>query len=255
MGCYSVHCAVTGLPIYSEAVVRIDISEGRFKSSGEQPWQPTSFPMYGECDTYGGLEGQESESDFLLIHKEAWDNIDVLLMPKEYSGDYKVDLFSLIDLIHDNFKEAKRYQGLFDSNSPDHKLSDDDIFWRALEKTPNHSMSSVNGNYFLIKKLLFSAEQCIKCSDPENPAALLYERSSLAELIVQKIKNRTYTEDDDKELQKISLLWINYSRMTGKYFMPVMRSPYCEQYADKNTMNQRKKFFAFCKKLASSIKT
>jgi len=250
MGCYSVHCAVTGLPIYSEDVVRINISEGRFKSSGEQPWQPTSFPIYGECDTYGGLEGQESESDFILIHREAWNNIDVLLMPKEYSGNYKISLFSLIDSIHATFTEKKRYL-----DSRGYKMSDDDVFWRILKQTPNHTMLSDSGNHFLVNKLFFSSEQCVKCSDPNHPYASLYERGSLAELVVQKIKNRIYTEEDDKELQKINLLWIEYSRMTGKYFTPVMRSPYCEQCADKNSMSQRKKFFAFCKKLASSIKT
>ncbi len=128
MGCYSVHCSITGLPIYGEKAVQLNVSKGEFSDSGKQTWYPTGFPIYGEADTYGGLVDVDNRGDYLLFHEDAWKSITDIFVPEKYKDSYTINLHQIIDSVYENFgheNQCRQTDG----------LSERDIFYRALFNT------------------------------------------------------------------------------------------------------------------------
>lgn len=226
MGSFSICCAVSGLPIsYSQEIVMVPVEK---KKSGysDHPWIPSDFPIFGEYDTYGSIDGYDAKSPHVVFCKEVWDNAKLYWHPE---NRYKENWLNWKYIL----KMARKVFGIFES------WALNDLIYKELWGG-SHGFD----NGLILRNL--------DCGEPFNPGAPLYlERTIFIEKICQKIADETFSENDLTILNKMLCLWSSPT-LTGHHLYPVLQndSVHTEQFPD---LNRRIKIATFHKKLIADL--
>ncbi len=116
MGSYCVTCAISGLPIHAGDIVigwALNASPFGVTSGHGTAFNPTSLPVIGEYDTYGGIEpgdvegGGTLEGDGMsaICHKSMWDAQIKAFDHKEFGGSPCLSLYDAFCTMHRNYEE------------------------------------------------------------------------------------------------------------------------------------------------------
>jgi hypothetical protein len=244
MGDYSTICAVSGLPITgSQQVVGFEVEPYRYEATRHR-YVPKSWPVHGEYDMGGGIEGLELTPNVALIHKEVWDNA-----PMFWHWENAKRGPNFLDVPH-VLKEAQERFNL------DQKL---------IELHPDYAQTSRDGYVYTMEDHVFDAlrDQLNKTDEALTlrdmltsknnnvtnvPKSLCFlERSTFGQLIVQKMI-QGWTEQDMDTLYHLVCLYSG-EMITGRQISP-SNQPYVEQYPN---YKQRIKVLTFLKKLAVNL--
>lgn len=242
MGCYSIQCAVSGIPIYAEDCVMITVEKSRYSASGRSSYVPTNLPVFGKADSYGRLEGHYIKEDYVMIKREIWDAADLFKSPE--NTYHPNGIFIKIDEIKKEVAQQKEW-------FPNRKFTDNDLISKILLSSFSYEDGCDN---HILNELFFNGEQLNLCGDPDSEYNCVFNRSRLKDLIVNKIANDALTQEDLDSLTKICRLWNGVPFLLGKELIPVAKGFFCEQHTDKKYLKTRTDIFKHFNKVMKEMK-
>jgi len=201
MGCYSLICAVSGLPIKEgDNVVGFDLEPHTYQGDGRYYDVPKSWPVFGKYNDYGGIKGKKLSKHCALIHRDIWDNAE------QYKNKQYVAFENNLPLAEILSQENR--PNIF--RTEEWSLTDRICFaltrMRGKATIIYHIMELFNGQYI--------------------NSDILVQRNRFGEIVCQKIADGMTKEDLDV-LYKLCCLY-SAQGLTGKYIMDSMQ-PNIEQ--------------------------
>lgn len=141
MGSYCVTCALSGVPIhYDDDVIGWNVSKSPYgMTSGDVPFIPTSIPVIGKYDTYGGIEGKlEGDGMVAICHLKLWKTQINKFRHEDFGGNPCTSLVDQFEGIRKEYQSSvANYQKLLEA-SPDHE------FWTRHAKPFNAAWSELH---------------------------------------------------------------------------------------------------------------
>ncbi|MEN6379728.1 MAG: hypothetical protein ABFD15_09140 [Methanofastidiosum sp.] len=235
MGDYSAICAVTGLPITSrQTVIGFELEPYRYDPTRSR-YVPKSWPVEGEYNCGGGIEGHDLSPNVALVHKEVWDNTEMFWhYLNRKCGKNFLDVKSIMAAA------TKRFE-------MDH----------SLPKDLRDRFTLADQVFYVLRDILGATDEGLVLREmfdaKENNVTLLPDdlcfihRSAFGQLLVEKMI-KGWTEEDQATLYKLICLYSGQA-ITGKQLVP-SNQPYIEQYPD---YKQRIKVLTFTSKLAKKF--
>jgi hypothetical protein len=181
MGSYCVTCAISGLPIHpGDPVVGWSVIESPFGSwSGSIAFVPTSIPVIGTYNDYGGIEAGlvddsgefhhdalEGDGMVAICHLELWKKQIKQFKLEDFSGkNAAVSLVDQFAAIRKEYTEQlTRYKALIESNP-----GNDTAYWNERSKPFNcahealhRSSPGVSYMWYITDKFLLGVEGKVK---------------------------------------------------------------------------------------------
>lgn len=241
MGCFSIPCAISGIPIYCEPSVLIEIDRNRYGDhSMGYPWLPISFPFFGNCDTYGRVDGYDNSSGkkYIVILREVWNNAELFWHPWNKNNGLHLNPEEILDYAKAKMESHK----LLDAKLPE-----------ATEKFMRGDLADYVALGIRINRIgdyNYILDQLNDTEPTHGIGNLLCERGPLLETICQKIINGTLDKEAISHLEKIICLWSG-STLTGKFITPY--KPHSEQNADDAALKARKKINSLYNKIMTDM--
>jgi len=236
MGDYSAICATTGLPITNhQLVVGFEVEPYRFDSY-KNHYVPLSWPVEGEYDMGGGIEGFDLSPNIALIHKEIWENAEIYWhRMNRKNGPHFLDTVRIL-------KDAKRRmeaeaEDLLSKGEKPWTLADY-VYYEIYNRQSDTDES-------LTLRNMMDGKNSNVTDLPENLSFI--HRTAFGQIIAEKIING-WTELDSLTLYRLVCLYSG-QMMTGKHIAP-SNQPHVEQYPD---YKQRIKVRRFASGLATRL--
>ncbi|MFA5311708.1 MAG: hypothetical protein WC375_00150 [Methanomassiliicoccales archaeon] len=236
MGDYSLICAVSGLPITgSHQVVGFETEPYRFKD-GKNKFIPASWPVFGEYDMSGGIEGKTLSCRAALIHIDIWNNAEMYWHTENRKSGCN---FLNVELAKQKALNEKEFY------KEDKKWTDNDYLFYALREQFNKTDEGL-----VFRELIESEED----ATPHPKELCFLFRGQFMEAILRSILSEEWdNERDMKVLHKIVCLYSG-QMLTGKFIGP-SNDPYIEQYPGyKQRIKIMSKHLAIARKLQKEAK-
>lgn len=236
MGDYSVICAVTGLPITrNQEVIGFEVEPYRYNNTPYNRYVPKSWPVEGEYDMVGGIEGFELSPQVALVHKEVWENAEAY-----WHVENKKSGINFFDTKRLREEGEKSFQiDVKTGYAEKRKWSVTDYIFYGFNK----ELQTTDEGLVLLNML--ESKNGNVTNLPENLSFI--HRSAFGQLLVEKII-AGWTEADALTLYRMVCLYSG-QRLTGKQISP-SNQPFIEQYPD---YKQRIKLLRFTSGLASRL--
>lgn len=210
MGSYSVICAVSGTPLeFFNQVIGIELEPYRFPGD-RYAYVPASWPVYGEYDTCGGIEGELLSPNCALFHREVWDSAELYwhVENRKYGRGF-LDFEFILSQAQERDESEKKLRAMgFRPEAYEWTLADQ--VWYVLE-----SQLTKTDEGLTLREMLNSKKHNVT-GVPEDLCFL--ERSTFGELLVQKIL-AGWTAVDAEVLYRLVCLWCGQS-LTGRQIIP-----------------------------------
>lgn len=245
MGDYSAICAVSGLPITdSQLVVGLEVEPYRWESN-KYRFVPKSWPVQGEYDFGGGIEGFNLSPNCALIHKTVWDNAPLFW---HYLNRNKGPNF--LNIPHILKKAKERLNGelkllAVDPTAFSYRYNYIYTIQDHIFDTLKDAWSMGGNDLALTLRDMLDGKKDNVTNMPDQLSFL--HRSAFGQLLVTKIA-QNWTEQDQDTLYRLVCLWGGQS-VTGRHIAPCLE-PFVEQYPE---YKQRIKLLTFFKKLATQL--
>lgn len=221
MGHFSVHCALSGIPIKYGEVVAFKLIQDKYR---EDSWVPNSFPIFGQYSTYGGIDNNDDIEweSAAFVNVNIWNNLpsfydqcrDLYFVSKDYQTQYK-DTISF-------FKEIKIAIESNKTFSPFHLAPEIKI--NPIECTPiKYVKTMFNHNKWrnsllagVMDKLFFAAPSSYFKDE------ILLEMGDFEHEVIQKIINGI----SDKEVDILCKIAVAYQipMYSGKNIAPASQT-------------------------------
>lgn len=211
MGDYSLICAVTGLPITNhQKVVAFETEPARYED-GKNRFIPASWPVFGEYDMGGGVEGHDLTPDVALVHLAVWENAEMYWHEENNHFGWN---FLEIERAKEKAKKNMEYA------RDDKDWTDSDYLFYALRDQFTHTDEGL-----VFRELLWGKKDALP--HPDN-LSFLY-RSKFMEIILQRILSGEWNHEQDMRVVHKLVCLYSGQMMTGKYIAPSL-NPMVEQY-------------------------
>lgn len=241
MGDWSVVCAVTGLPITnSQEVVGFEVEPYRFDATRHR-WIPKTWPVFGQYDMGGGIEGHELSPNSALIHLAVWNNAENYWHSENRKcGANFLNISRIVENAKKEETSTKMIESIRDRSGEPKRYSwtPNDFIFYALE----HSLQDSDEG--LVLKDLMDAKKLVG-DIPEDHCFL--HRGAFAETLCDRIRNG-WSASDRETLYKLVCMY-SAQMITGRQISPSSH-PYIEQYPD---YKQRIKSLRFTLDLARKL--
>jgi len=228
MGEYSSICAVTGIPITDhQQIVGFEVEPSRFNDRNQ--YVPLSWPVFGEYDMYGGIEGCDFTQNVALVHRAVWDNAE-----KYWHTDNRKTgpHFLNVDFAVEKAKQQQKLYGELRLNRHDnHIWTDTDYLFYALREQFTETDEGIG-----FRELIQAKVDAL----PHPDGLCFLERSRFSEIMLRKMIDGIWTAENMETVHKLVCLFCG-EMLTGKIIGPSTR-PFVEQYPD---YTQRKRLARF----------
>jgi hypothetical protein len=210
MGDYSLVCAVSGLPVTDrQQVVGFELEPYRYAGSSYL-FIPASWPVFGEYDLCGGIEGHNLSPNIAVIHIDIWNNAEMYW--HDLNSKYG---WNFLDVEKAKQSGAKKYGG-------DKGWTESDYLFYALSQ-----QFTGRDEALVFRNIIDGKEDAI----PHAKELCFLYRSKFMEIILQRILSGEWdNEQDMRVIHKIICLYSG-QMITGKFISPSI-DPHIEQYPD-----------------------
>lgn len=209
MGSFSSVCAVSGIPIdYGNKIVGIKVVPTRFKDGGKYLYVPAGWPIFGEYDSYGGIEKHKDDvnhQDYAFIHESIWLQSHNYYHYRNSKGEAGWFNRHVKTIIEDALSDQKYSSIHSDWTFDDHLSSKIEL------RTGGYC-----DYHCIFNNLLFYSPRTIHAGEKQQ-YDILRARGDFQQILVQKIQN--WDPADEDVLTKIIHLWSG-QMITGHAIMP-----------------------------------